>query len=270
MPVLYNVHNLNLHSTVSFSMDRDPQLTNEVYIKPYLFSHEHTRTTTLFNPRQKHALQVDAIIGRWIWGPCIQVPRNDLTAALWNVTCNMTPRRSVLLHEGWAFRQTDDPDSKYLKTHGFPTEIHLDLMHHGLIPNPVRGKNENDVQWVGERSWTYRTTFSSPEVTYGDIVVLIFDGLDTCATVQLNGTELLKTNNMFIPERVNVMEKLLPGGRNDLEITFDSAWLRGKKIVEQYPDHLWGCWNGDPSRLAVRKAQYHYVYRLYDSGSRNL
>lgn len=60
---------------------------------------------------------------------------------------------------------------------------------------------------------------------------------------------------MFIPERIHVILNI----ENVLEITFDSTYLTGKKLVEQFADHRWGCWNGDPSRLAVRKAQFHYV-----------
>ncbi len=78
------------------------------------------------------------------------------------------------------------------------------------------------------------------------------------ATIVLNGQEICKTRNMFIPERIDVtLEE-----ENVLEITFDSTYLAGKKIVEKFPDHHWGCWNGDPSRLAVRKAQFHYVSTL--------
>ncbi|KAI9875071.1 MAG: Beta-mannosidase B [Pleopsidium flavum] len=63
---------------------------------------------------------------------------------------------------------------------------------------------------------------------------------------------------MFIPERVDVTDLLHSSNENELVITFESAYLIGKKTVEKYPDHHWGCWNGDASRLAVRKAQYHY------------
>ncbi|KAL9132022.1 MAG: hypothetical protein Q9217_000150 [Psora testacea] len=170
----------------------------------------------------------------------------------------MALRRSLPLDEGWTFRQAKDIESEFRKTQGFPTEIHRDLMHHGLIPNPFRGKHEIDVQWVGEQSWIYKTTFPSPKLSPAEKAVLAFDGLDTYATVELNGTEILKTQDMFIPERVDVTKEFSSSGMNELEITFDSAYLKGKKIVENNPNHHWGCWNGDPSRLAVRKAQYHY------------
>lgn len=171
------------------------------------------------------------------------------------------PRRSVTpLSKGWTFKQVDDEKSTYLPVAQFPTNVHLDLMHHGLIPDPFIGKNELDVQWVGERVWSYRTTFASPNVPAGSKAVLAFDGLDTFATVKVNGDVVLETDNMFIPERVDVTGRLKgDGAENELEITFDSAYLRGCELVQKYPEHKWGCWNGDVSRLAVRKAQYHWV-----------
>ncbi|CRK37113.1 hypothetical protein BN1708_016573, partial [Verticillium longisporum] len=84
----------------------------------------------------------------------------------------------------------------------------------------------------------------------GQKAVLAFDGLDTFATVKLNGSTILETDNMFIPERVDVTDKLNAEGNNELQIHFDSAYLRGWKRVEEHPDHKWGCWNGDNSRLA--------------------
>lgn len=169
-------------------------------------------------------------------------------------------RTIVLLDDPkcWSFRQADDPASQWLQVSQMPTNVHLDLLHHNLITHPFIAKNESDCQWVGESAWIYRAVFPTPCLTFGDKVVLAFDGLDTYATVVLNGSEILKTKDMFIPERVNVTLDFRFGEDNVLAITFDSTYLIGKKLVEQNPDHKWGCWNGDPSRLAVRKAQYHY------------
>lgn len=172
----------------------------------------------------------------------------------------MAERRVIPIDKGWVFRQADDGNSEFLPVAQFPTNVHLDLIHHEIIPDPYIGKNENDVQWVGEKAWVYRTTFVTPSLEEGEKAVLAFDGLDTYATVLLNGKEILKTENMFIPERIDVSHHLKDRTKeNHLEITFESAFLVGMQTKERYPEHYWGCWNGDPSRLAVRKAQYHYV-----------
>ncbi|KAI9884319.1 MAG: hypothetical protein M1823_003905 [Watsoniomyces obsoletus] len=165
----------------------------------------------------------------------------------------------IELDQGWQFKDANDTTAQFLPVAQFPTNIHLDLQHHGLIPDPFFAKNELDVQWVGERAWIYRTTFPTPQTSEADAEMdLVFDGLDTFASVFLNGEEILKTENMFIPERVTLTNLLRAHHENELSIRFESAWLRGQRIVKDHPEHRWGCWNGDPSRLAVRKAQYHY------------
>lgn len=171
----------------------------------------------------------------------------------------MTSRTVTPINKKWHFKQESDNDDSYLPVAQFPTNVHLDLLHHKKIPDPFIGKNELDVQWIGETAWVYKTSFPSPEVASGAKAVLAFHGLDTFATVQLNSHEILKTENMFIPERVEVTDKLSKDGENELVITFDSAYLRGWKLIEEHPEHKYKVWNGDNSRLAVRKAQYHWV-----------
>ena len=171
-------------------------------------------------------------------------------------------KRTIPIDKNWTFKQADNEDFSFLPVAQFPTNVHLDLIANGIIADPFIGKNENDVQWIGEAVWVYKTTFKFPllsaELQSSVKAVLAFDGLDTYATVVLNGKEILKTESMFIPERVDVTTYLKEGD-NELEITFESAYLRGCAIVEAHPEHHWGCWNGDKSRLAVRKAQYHWV-----------
>ncbi|KAI4597223.1 Beta-mannosidase B [Pestalotiopsis sp. 9143b] len=171
----------------------------------------------------------------------------------------MEPRTVIPVHQNWTFKQAGHDDSTYLPVGQFPTNVHLDLLSHKKIPDPFIGKNELDVQWIGEKAWVYRTTFPTPS-GFGSAAkaVLAFDGLDTFASVVLNGKAILESENMFLPERVDVTSVLEKDGENELVIIFDSAYLRGWKLVEKYPDHKWGCWNGDSSRLAVRKSQYHW------------
>jgi beta-mannosidase len=87
---------------------------------------------------------------------------------------------------------------------------------------------------------------------------LVLDGLDTFATVKLNGDIILESDNMFVPHRIDVTERLNSGNGNILEIDFASARLRAIEIREAHPEHKWVGFNGDMSRLAVRKAQYHW------------
>jgi len=164
----------------------------------------------------------------------------------------------IRIDKGWTFKQWDDPKSNWRPVAQFPTNIHLDLAHHGVIADPFVGKNEDDVQWIGNTPWVYRTSFLSPAIL-NQRAVLAFDGLDTYASVILNSDHILKTENMFVPERVDVTKHIVQNMENVIEIIFESTYFVGRKLAEKYSTHHWGCWNGDPSRLAVRKAQYHYV-----------
>lgn len=121
------------------------------------------------------------------------------------------------------------------------------------------GFNEIKAEWVGEKSWTYRIELPALEIVTGQRVVLAFDGLDTFATVKLNGRVILESDNMFVPARVDITEHVTASGTNHiLELDFDSALLRAREIQKQHPEHTWVCFNGEPARLGVRKAQYHW------------
>lgn len=60
---------------------------------------------------------------------------------------------------------------------------------------------------------------------------------------------------MFHEHRVDV-SRVLKAGSNDLAIVFESALKRGRAEVAEKGYLI--CWNGEPSRLYVRKAQYHW------------
>lgn len=112
---------------------------------------------------------------------------------------------------------------------------------------------------MADKAWTYKVQLPDIDIPQnGSVTFLAFDGLDTFATVKLNGEIILESDNMFIPHRVDVTNKLKQNSPNSLEIDFASARLEALKIREAHPEHTWVGFNGDMSRLAVRKAQYHW------------
>lgn len=101
--------------------------------------------------------------------------------------------------------------------------MHTDLHRAGLIPDPFWGTNELVLQWIEERDWEYRGVIQVPPAMLGEAEVeLAADGLDTLATVSLNGTEAGRGDNMFVGHRWPVKRLLRPGA-NELTIRFDSA-----------------------------------------------
>jgi beta-mannosidase len=104
-----------------------------------------------------------------------------------------------------------------------PSVVHSELIVAGVIPHPYLGQNERLVQWVGNADWEYSVTFSTPEVV-SQYQELVFEGLDTVAIIKLNGVEILKSDNMFLPARVDVKDRLRRNGQvNELTILFESA-----------------------------------------------
>ncbi|EUC29834.1 glycoside hydrolase family 2 protein [Bipolaris zeicola 26-R-13] len=162
------------------------------------------------------------------------------------------------LVEGWTFKQADDTEDSWMPVKSVPTNVHLDLMDNDKIPDPFLGFNELEAEWVADKVWKYKVELPKvPEAQQGTVHVLAFDGLDTFATVKLNGATILESSNMFIPHRINVTQKL-KSDKNVLEIDFASARLEAIKIKDNHPEHKWVGFNGDMARLGVRKAQYHW------------
>ncbi|KAH0396254.1 putative beta-mannosidase, partial [Aureobasidium melanogenum] len=172
----------------------------------------------------------------------------------------MTRTTEMLVQElrnSWEFKQTDLDNWMPVKT--VPTNVHLDLIANDIIPDPFLGFNELKCEWVADKSWTYRTKLPDVGPTReGQIHELVFDGLDTFATVKVNGDVVLESDNMFIPHRIDVTEKVKDGSGNVLEIDFRSALVEGRRIKDAHPEHKWVGFNADMARLATRKAQYHW------------
>ncbi|HEX2911595.1 MAG TPA: glycoside hydrolase family 2 protein [Chloroflexia bacterium] len=171
---------------------------------------------------------------------------------------------NLALCDNWQFKVRDPASSleqDFIAEDGWlpatvPGSVHQDLLATGRIPDPFYGLNEKEVQWVGESDWLYRCTFDLPaNFEQTGKTELCFDGLDTFATVWLNGQQILISDNMFVPQRVEVSSLLRPGS-NELQILFESAFRRGEQLETRYGRLV--AWNGAPSRLYVRKAQYHY------------
>ena len=121
----------------------------------------------------------------------------------------------------WQFR---DPSagSRWRKA-VVPGCVHQDLLRHDLIPDPFWGTNELQLQWIEERDWEYQTTFSVPDAVLAeDVIDLVADGLDTVATISLNGHRVASVENMFQEYRWNVKRHLKPG-KSTLLIHFGSA-----------------------------------------------
>jgi len=147
-----------------------------------------------------------------------------------------------------------------------PGAVHTDLLAQGQIPDPYVGAPEAGLQWIGLADWEYRARFDVDAGTLARAhAELAFDGLDTFATVTLNGQPLLQADNSHRIWRARVDGKLRARG-NELRIVLRSpirTLLPGvqampHKIAGNYPSPY-----GDEPKDAmvgnfVRKPGYHF------------
>jgi beta-mannosidase len=146
--------------------------------------------------------------------------------------------------------------------------MHLILLEYILanhdfrIPDTSHGMNEHEAIWVDESSWSYKCTFptSSTAQQSGARIALVLEGLDTFATVKLNGIVIVSSDNMFIRHKVDITAHISSNlqATNILQIDFDSALVRGREIIKEHPEHAFNHRQGGVERLGVRKAQYHW------------
>lgn len=167
--------------------------------------------------------------------------------------CSLTSAQNSyrnLSTEKWMFNKQNDSKINKAKV---PGTIHTDLFENQLIPNPFLGTNEKDLQWIEKENWEYETKFNlSKSELKNQNIDIIFEGLDTYATIYLNGTLLLETDNMFRTWQTSVKDKLQIG-ENDLKIIFKSASKTGKEEAKKLPYTLPG-----DEKVFTRKAQYQY------------
>lgn len=127
--------------------------------------------------------------------------------------------QTYVLDKGWEFSQAGSNEWMSARV---PGTVHQDLLDHGRLPDPFYGMNEQKVQWVEKEDWLYRTVFTvTADQLKSDAAWLTFEGLDTYADVYLNGSLLLKADNMFVDHKLAVKD-VLREGENRLMIRFRS------------------------------------------------
>ena len=134
-----------------------------------------------------------------------------------------------------------------------PGEVHVDLMTAGLIPDPFDGDNESLLAWIGRTDWIYRAAFewAGSALARTDLVA---EGLDTVATVTLNGREVARTENQHRSYRFDVSD-LLVDGQNELAVAFAAPVVEAERRSAETgdrPHHYPHPFN------AIRKAAFSY------------
>lgn len=150
----------------------------------------------------------------------------------------------------WTLRAAEGEPSQPIRVN-VPGDVHSALLAAGLIADPFFGAQADDCRWVEDRTWVYETSFTCDGAwgTSGR-VRLHFEGIDTFASVWVNGRPVGRAANMFVPHQFDVTEHLI-AGPNRLKVVIDPV----KAHVPTEPDpRLW--YSYDRDRVWARKAQF--------------
>lgn len=148
------------------------------------------------------------------------------------------------------------PDSDWYPT-SVPGEVHATLRDLGVIADPYEHGQIEACAWMEERTWWYRRSFSIPPGSVQPDTakwILTFEGLDTFATIYLDGTEIATHGNMFRPLSVDVSPFLTPG-----EHVLAVRFVPPLQAVEGKSTDLDPRWTVESAwRVWMRKAQMSY------------
>jgi len=130
-----------------------------------------------------------------------------------------------------------------------PSQAHLDLFAAGVIGDPYHDLNDFNLRWVALSNWTYssdpieglsrKATSNSTTNTW-----LLFDGLDTFASIELCGRHVASTNNQFRQwwfDVSDVVDEACLGGDGDavLSMEFGSAPRIADAIAGEVGAETW-------------------------------
>ncbi len=171
------------------------------------------------------------------------------------------------LHGKWTLSFTHPEHGEQVRIKAtVPGNVELDLLREGIVKD-AWAADDFSVMRDFERvdDWTYETEFDAPDLPTGYSVNLVFEGIDTIADVFLNGSQVLRCENMFIPHSVEVTE-LLQKKDNTLSVRLYSADLFARKFpysaFSVFRDfrqsqaylrkaaHMWG-WDNAPRLLSA-------------------
>ena len=136
------------------------------------------------------------------------------------------------LNGPWKMRSTDN--TAWVDAH-VPGTVYSDLLTAGLVPDAYYRAEESAVQAVFDKDYEYTRTFTvDQQLLERDEVTLCCEGLDTLATVTVNGAVVATTDNMHRTYRIPIHDALRLG-ENEISISFASPVQFLKKAEAENP-----------------------------------
>lgn len=152
------------------------------------------------------------------------------------------------------FQAKKDPE-RYIDV-PVPMDLNKALQARGILNDPNIGLNSLNARWIGEQYWSYFKTFNVNKAALNNRAWLVFDRLDYSAIIILNGKEIGRHQNAFIPYRIDV-SGLLKEGENELTVGIESGYFAvAEKNGKDYLPETMIEW--PRKRQWLRKPQYQF------------
>lgn len=110
-----------------------------------------------------------------------------------------------------------------------PQSVQMALHHAGELPHPYYNLNSKKYEWVDEKVWYYRRSFTLPVAAQGQYVFLAFEGIDYFGRVWLNGTLLGEHEGMFGGPSIEIGKLARYGESNEVVVEVRAGNWGNKK-----------------------------------------
>ncbi|MEZ0449508.1 glycoside hydrolase family 2 protein [Cellulomonas sp. ICMP 17802] len=140
------------------------------------------------------------------------------------------------LYDGWSLTAVAGPVPAELVGRRVQARVpgtsHTALLEAGLIPDPYVDRHEEDLAWMRRTDWAYERDLDLAPAAADERVDLVFDGIDTVATLTFDGHELGRTANQHRSYRFDVRDLLRPATQR-LLVLLSSALVHAEAEAER-------------------------------------
>lgn len=154
----------------------------------------------------------------------------DFAAAGWNSPSIDGAPTVDLSGDKWRLSAWEGPGAQNCSSSiacTVPGDLYTDLWKAEVIGDPMEPYGDHKTAWAGRTSWSYKRHFAMAQLesAFGADadVLLVAEGLETNATVLVNGVVVMSTDDMWV-QYMAPITKLLQPANNSLEIRFHSVY----------------------------------------------
>jgi hypothetical protein len=154
-----------------------------------------------------------------------------------------TMKQYIRISEDWKLAAPEG--NGWLDIPSMPMGVHEILHNKKLISDDFLIGQGRDSQWVAERDWEYRVCFKAPALK--GRACLHFKQLDTIARIVLNGEEIARSEDLYLPLRVDVSGKLKEENLLEVHLRSPYAFLKEHPLPPEWAGKM-------PHNKIIRKS----------------